>query len=423
MASVGKKKITRWVLGDRVVPRGTPGAVKRIDESKDFWGFWREDGKQKAVRFPNCRSKQAAWSLLNDHLRRLAKEKAGLIVTPPTSPALDTRPLTEHLENFLTYLKAEGRDDWYLSELRRIIMRAIEEIPLKTLADLTLSAIHHWALHLENKIQSRSRQPVLASARTRQMHQQYLGLWTHWLASPESGVLPEDPLADLKTIQGVKARNRRWLEPADLQKLLDAARRRPLHNVQTIRRGGRTGPEIRLDARQRRRLELIGRQRALIYKFAALTLARYSAIRSLKVASLNLESLPPSVHFLAQHVKRGESLVKPLPPRLVEDLRDWIQDTGRKPEDSLFDMPAQMTRELRKDLDLAGIPYRDHLGRTFDFHCFKKCGITALARAGVNVRLAQEYAEHKDVRLTLETYNDVVGQPMEELFQGLPDVD
>jgi hypothetical protein len=72
----------------------------------------------------------------------------------------------------------------------------------------------------------------------------------------------------------------------------------------------------------------------------------------------------------------------------VEDLRAWVAATGRRGGDRVFDLNAQVTRELRKDLAFAGIPYRDSLGRTFDFHAFKKSGVTALARANVNLLAA-----------------------------------
>jgi hypothetical protein len=94
------------------------------------------------------------------------------------------------------------------------------------------------------------------------------------------------------------------------------------------------------------------------------------------------------------------------------------QEAGHR----VFDLNNQITRELRKDLAYAGIPYKDGLGRTFDFHAFKKCGVTALARAGVNILAAKDYAEHAGVRQTAEAYRDALGQPMDEVFAGLPRV-
>src|SRR5262249_1302050 len=128
-----------------------------------------------------------------------------------------------------------------------------------------------------------------------------------------------------------------------------------------------------------------GVQRALVYKMAALTLARFGAIRRLIVTALHLDAKPPHALFPARHVKGRRMIAKVLHPDLVQDLKDWIQLTGRSGTDRVFDVSRQITRALRKDLAYAGIPYKDGLGRTFDFHALKKTGITALARARVDV--------------------------------------
>jgi len=96
--------------------------------------------------------------------------------------------------------------------------------------------------------------------------------------------------------------------------------------------------------------------------------------------------------------------------------------TGKKGSDRVFDFNYQITRELRKDLERAGIPYKDGLGRSFDFHAFKKSGITALAQAKVDVLKVRDLAEHRDVRLTTTAYHDAMGQPMDEVFAGMPKI-
>ena len=96
--------------------------------------------------------------------------------------------------------------------------------------------------------------------------------------------------------------------------------------------------------------------------------------------------------------------------------------TGKKSGDRVFNLNKQITRELRKDLEFAGIPYKDGLGRTFDFHALKTCGVTALVRTNVNLLSAKDYAEHTDVRLTTQAYRDAAVQPMGEVFDAPPRV-
>ncbi len=155
---------------------------------------------------------------------------------------------------------------------------------------------------------------------------------------------------------------------------------------------------------------------------ALLSLSRFGAIRKLTVDALHLDAAPPHIVFPAKNVKGRRGINKPLPPPLVGDLKAWLVLTGKKGRDRVFDLNTQITRELRKDLDFAGIPYKDGLGRTFDFHAFKTCGVTALARANVNLLSVKDYAEHTDVRMTTQAYRDAAVQPMAEVFDALPHV-
>jgi integrase len=56
---------------------------------------------------------------------------------------------------------------------------------------------------------------------------------------------------------------------------------------------------------------------------------------------------------------------------------------------------------LRQDLALAGIPYRDDMGRVVDFHALRHSYITLLSRSGVAPRVAQELARHSTLDLTM----------------------
>ncbi len=63
-------------------------------------------------------------------------------------------------------------------------------------------------------------------------------------------------------------------------------------------------------------------------------------------------------------------------------------------------------KTLRSDLKKAKIPYKDIEGRQFDFHSFRCCFCTMLARANVPIRTAIELMRHLDPRLTLQIYTD-----------------
>ncbi len=101
-------------------------------------------------------------------------------------------------------------------------------------------------------------------------------------------------------------RQRRALNEDELVRLLDVARRRPLLDTMTVRRGKHKGKVVAvLRDETRQRLELLGRERALIYKTLVLTGLRKGELASLTVAHLDLDSDPAYLTLLA-HRPSGE---------------------------------------------------------------------------------------------------------------------
>jgi integrase len=219
--------------------------------------------------------------------------------------------------------------------------------------------------------------------------------------------LPYNPLLSVTRHRGEKKHQRRALPTPQLQRLFDAARVRPLAQAQKIGRGARKGQlEAKLTPETRAKLEWHGRQRALIYLTAFYTGFRRGELRAMRVKHLFLSGDHPHIALPGALTKNGQDAAIPLPPVLVEQLRDWTQ--GMDPADAVFRVPKydELLKCLKKDLAFAGIPYRDDRGRVFDFHSLRKSLGTALRLAKVDPAVSQKYMRHGDIRLTLETYND-----------------
>src|SRR5262249_31227630 len=128
------------------------------------------------------------------------------------------------------------------------------------------------------------------SARSRNAHQIALTAFCNWavqtgrlMTNPFKGVVKADEKAD-------RRRQRRAMTEDELARLLDAARRRPLHDALTVRRGkrkGQAGAFLRPETRDQ--LEALGRERALIYKTLVLTGLRKGELASLTVGQLRLD--------------------------------------------------------------------------------------------------------------------------------------
>jgi hypothetical protein len=398
--------------------------VRVKEKSKDYYGFWYDAaGKKHSLHFLNCRDKDVAQGLLNDHLKQLGRVEAGLEVHPNVDKAARGIALEDHLQDYLRDLCNKGRAERYVSEQERLTRVVLEGVGATVLADLKPEKVYQFVAALTNRVprKGEAKAPP-ASARTKETHRQAICAMTAWLASPSVRRVPTDPLVHVPPFRGVSVRNRRALTEIDLQKLLDAARERPLANTKHLLKGGRREQPAQLSPEREEALRRHGVQRALVYKMAVLTLARFGAIHRLTDDALHLDDEPPHAFFPPTNVKGRRTITKALHSNLVQDLRDWLTLTGKKGHDRVFNLNSQITRELRKDLAYAGIPYKDSQGQSLDFHAFKKSGVTALARARVDVLKVRDFAEHKDVRLTTTAYHDALGESMDDVLEGLPKI-
>ena len=185
MAFVARKVRTRYVIGSgkkiKFVPKGTSGARHLKERSRDFYGFWLNDGGQKqSVRFKNCREKAAAQVALNDHLKRLNLHKAGLAPHPKDQAVWEQTPIEIHLQAYLTQLRVNERSERYVSEVERQATAVFKGVGAKVMADLTADKVTTWLGGLKHGADA-SRAP---SARTRDTYRQAVCFFTAWLADP-----------------------------------------------------------------------------------------------------------------------------------------------------------------------------------------------------------------------------------------------
>ena len=191
----------------------------------------------------------------------------------------------------------------------------------------------------------------------------------------------------------------------------------------TVRTGQRRGQQVgRLRPEVRERLERLGRERALMYKMMVWTGLRRGELAALRARHLDLAGASPRLALPGTATKNRAEASLPLRADLVQDLAAWLAETGRSGDDPVFRVPAELVKILRRDLALAGIPYRDEKGRTLDVHALRHTTATLLARAKVSPRVAQRYMRHSDVRLTLQHYTDADQLADDEALAALPNL-
>ncbi|MDB5309123.1 MAG: integrase-recombinase [Gemmataceae bacterium] len=378
--------------------------------STKWYGCWKECSR--SVRVPLCADKSAAQVMLADILRSGDRTKARMV--DPFQPHLD-RTATEHVDEYLESVTASGkvRPGKYLTEKRRILTTILTAAGVKRLADLTADRIDGYMGGLT------------CSAGTKRVHHTAVNAFAVWLLQKKR--LPANPLLGVARPQGGKVvRKRRALNPDELQRLITAARERPLHDEMYKPRGrSNKGRKTALRPSNiapavRERMVRLGRERALLYKTAIYTGLRKNELTQLRVRHLNLDRAPyGAIDLPGEFTKNGDDAKILLVPALAEEMKGWITDTGRKPGDHLFDVPTKVVPPMKLDLKRAGIEYRDEKGRFADFHALRKSAGTMLGVAGVPMRVRQLFMRHGDIRLTMSVYDDAAFSDMEEAVKAL----
>jgi integrase len=370
---------TRHLVRKKQVPPGTPGAIKVTEESRHWYAYRREGNKQIKVRL--FTDKAASLSKLAKMNTSLERGQAEMV--DPRKEHLE-RSALEHLEEFLPVMRSKGKSEKDKNRKEAILRAFVGR--LRSLSDLNTKAVDGYLAGIGG------------STGNRKKHLSAISIWVAWLLKKDR--IEANPLVriDVPT-GGTKTKRRRALAVPEIQKLLDAARRRPLTAFIE-----RYGSEVRNVVRKK--LDLRGAERALIYKTAVYTGLRLGEIASLRPCHLELSRKPfPRLEIPGTLTKNGQAARLLLVPTFAGELTAWIKRTKKGSDELLFHVPQASVRIMQKDLNLAGIPYRTSQGDA-DFHSLRMTSNVMLGQAGIPARVRQLFMRHSDIRLTMSTYDD-----------------
>lgn len=156
---------------------------------------------------------------------------------------------------------------------------------------------------------------------------------------------------------------------------------------------------------KRKMCGFLGEDRAALYLLAASTGLRASELATLRTQDVKLDLNPPQIWHRASETKNRRDAKIPLPKRVAELLRDWV---NRRNDQELL-LPGKWAdhfsgwRIIRADMNEARIPHEVD-GQVFDFHALRGQYATMLVRSGVSPQAAKELLRHSDIRLTLNHY-------------------
>jgi integrase len=216
---------------------------------------------------------------------------------------------------------------------------------------------------------------------------------------------PLDPLSKGDEDKEEKRHPRRALTVEQVSALLDAALRRPEHELTIIRTGKNKGtigakvhPRVLAKARK------TGIERRIAYLLAIWTGLRRSELAQLEWQDISLDAESPFIQLRATTTKSSRADMIALHPQVVEELRQYRRSNA-KPHDCIVSRIPSMN-VMKADLAFAGIDYCDQRNGFADLHAQRKTLNLMLAVQRVPSRVRQSQLRHTDPRLTEDTYWD-----------------
>lgn len=342
------------------------------EERKCYSGKLKLDSWTKSRVFAlETTDRRIAEMKLRELAKDFEKEALGLLPAKTIREAL-ARPLTELLNEFIAELKTKGRAPGTLRKYQGTLRIMFTRVGWNDLRSVSAKAFLQW--RAKSGLSAPTVNALLANAQG----------FFRWLCHQRQ--LTEDPLA---YVQRIDTRGRlpcrRALSPTEFGQLLRTA---PYH-------------------------------RAVVYATALYTGLRRKELNGIRWIDFLLDEAAPRVRLPASITKNRREAILPLHPDLAATLRR-LRPTGFDPLATPFHQHVPRIETVKKDLEKAGIPLRDALGRRVDFHSLRMTFGTTLLANGVHPIVVKELMRHSDLKLTTNLYNDPSQLPLAQGISALP---
>jgi len=346
---------------------------KTIRKQSQFWyvDYKNADGIRKRVK--GFKDKTATTQLAAQLEREAEQAQVGII---DKYKEHRKRPLIEHLDDFRDSLLNKGTTEKHACLVYNRAKAVIENCSFAYIGDISASRVQRYLAE---------RRGQGLSIRSSNFYLQAIKQFCRWLVADNRTA--ENPLAYLAG-QNPKTdirHARRALSIDELDRLITSTLKGQEHSNMT------------------------GRKRAMLYTFAVTTGLRAGELASLTWQSFNLNDSTPSVTVLAAYSKHRRDDTLPLRCDIAKQLAMWKDKQTPDERSKVFAnfQSNKAAKMLRKDLEAAGIVYKDEAGRAADFHSLRHTFISNLTRSGVSPKIAQSLARHSTIGLTMDTYTHI----------------
>jgi integrase len=419
-ASIHKHKGRKYIdvkdhNGRKVKAFLTGDGTKYLKPQRNWAGRYKDyHGARRTVTL--CQDKEASQAALNELFKNIELLRAGRAIPPlnEISPIvrervqealrdcgqetkgdqLSRRPLKVLSRMYIDDLKASGSKKKHLKEAARCLNAAIEACGFQFLKDICQPPVKDFI----NK-----KKVAGLSDRTVNVYVDRLRYFCNW--AMKNRLLASNPFVDFVRLdeQTNRVREARSLTDGEVEKLLEAAYKRPL---KTRRDAGYK----RMKTTTVKKFTLLGEERRLAYALMLYTGLRVNETRQLVWADMNLKER--LVRVRPTTTKNSKPATLPLHSYVIELLKDWQgKHPDSKPNDRVLKIPASNSsflKVLNRDLEYAGIEKTDDVGRVVHLHALRHSFASLLARQGVHPHVLQGLARHSKVDTTMRLYTHIL---------------
>jgi integrase len=299
-----------------------------------------------------------------------------------------TKPLTEHISDYIKVLDAKGYSKDYVVRSRNRLKKIVSACRFTYFRDITQSAVEIYSGKLKKDgYGDTSRGHYLDALKT----------FLNW-AEQDQRII-RNPIAKMDKPKR-DSEKKGILTPEQFVCLIKTTSEK---NILI----GRTS----------------GQERAVLYLIAGMTGLRRKELLYLTWDSISLSVNNASVKVKASIAKNGKEAEQPVPAILVHVLTALKAHAGPKADDRVFMSFSKWinTAELiREDLTVAGIELTDREGNAICFHSLRNSYISFLANSQTPAKVVQKLARHSDPRLTFNTYARTFEKAEQKAMNLLP---
>ena len=351
-------------------------SVYKAKGSKLYRGKFKVIGSNEVINVSlDAEKKDIAQAQLKRIKERADRKALGL-------PCIDTlqeeagQPIQELLNSFLVAQSSKCNSAAHIKHVRLRLNRIIKETGWTRLTQITPANFCSWRNTIKN-----------LCAKTLNEYLGHLLAFLNWLV--KQGKLQINPLlnkVDKVSTQGKKTFERRSFTDDEMIRL-------------------RKSPE----------------GRGWIYLAATMMGLRRNEFKQLRWDNVKLDVPKPFLIVPASVSKNRRMACLEMPPDGIEAfkaLKGIIYSS--RPQDLVLPRGIPNMKVFREDLELAGIPYINEMGRRADFHALRHTTDTRMLAFGISPRVVQAFLRHSDIRLTTNTYTDVLNLPIGSELKKLP---